>query len=100
MQSFSKLVKDNPHLTVISDEIYRELSYQGNAPVYFYQYDSSLLDQTIIIISGISKILASTGLRIGWTIAPKKFIASLTKLQGQLASGPNTLVQKGWLIMV
>ena len=93
MQSFSKLVKDNPHLTVISDEIYRELSYQGNAPVYFYQYDSSLLDQTIII-SGISKILASTGLRIGWTIAPKQFIASLTKLQGQLASGPNTLVQK------
>ena len=37
--------------------------------------------------------MASTGLRIGWAIAPKSFVGTLSKLQGQLSSGANSLVQ-------
>ena len=59
MKEFADLLGEHPNISVISDEIYRELNYYDPTPVYFYQYNESLLDRTIII-SGISKIMAST----------------------------------------
>src|SRR5436305_1371116 len=52
---------------VISDEIYREIAYDGVAP--------SLLDvassrDRLVIVDGVAKAYAMTGWRIGWSIAP------------------------------
>jgi len=93
MQSFAALVKKFPNVTIISDEIYSPLSYFDPAPTYFYQGNEELLNQTIII-DGISKSLASTGLRLGYSIGPKSYIDGMEKLQGQSASGPNSLIQR------
>lgn len=96
MESFGQLMKEFPNIHIISDEIYYQLYYFDPKPTYFYQYVPELLQRTIII-DGISKTLASTGLRIGYTIAPKDFVAAMGKIQGQTASGANSLIQRALL---
>ena len=92
MKEFADLLQDHPDICVISDEIYRELNYYDPSPTYFYQFDDSLLERTVII-SGISKTMASTGLRLGWALGPSDFIKKVSTLQGQTTSGANSLTQ-------
>ena len=93
MKSFGELMKKHPELMIISDEIYFELAYREKTPKYFYQFYPELLKRTAIV-HGISKSLASTGLRIGWCVAQKELIKNMAKLQGQTSSGSNSLIQK------
>lgn len=92
MKQFANIVSKYPDLILISDEIYEQLYYYDPAPTYFYQYNTDLLNRTIIV-NGISKSLAATGLRIGTTIGPNKIINAMSKLQSQSTSGANSLVQ-------
>jgi len=94
MEEFAELMLAHPDVSIVCDEIYFELYYFDPKPTYFYQYKPELLKQTIIV-DGISKTLAATGLRLGWTIAPKALVRAMTKIQGQTASGANSLVQRG-----
>lgn len=93
MKDFADLMLDHPDVAIISDEIYYQLYYYDPKPTYFYQHAPELLERTIIV-DGISKTLASTGLRIGYTIAPKSLTSVMSKLQGQTTSGANSLVQR------
>jgi len=93
MKAFAEFLEKYPDLIVISDELYSELYYYDPKPTYFYQHNPKLLKQTVIV-DGISKSLACTGLRIGYCIADKKLIDGMAKLQSQTTSGPNSLVQK------
>ena len=93
MQEFAAFLKRHPNLTVIIDEIYYHLYYYDPKPTYFYQHDPSLLSRTLVV-DGISKTLACTGLRIGFCIGPKEFVKAMSRVQGQTASGANSLVQR------
>ncbi len=93
MREFAAMIKKHPDVAIISDEIYYELAYYDPKPTYFYQYDPELLNRTVIV-DGISKTLASTGLRIGWCLCPSDLAAAVSKLQGQTTSGANSLVQR------
>ena len=96
MKKFAAFLKDHEDLIVISDELYSELSYFDPRPRYFYQEDENLLKQTVII-NGISKSFASTGLRIGYCISNPKLIAAMGKIQSQTTSGANSLIQRALL---
>lgn len=93
MKEFGELMLDYPDITIINDEIYYELSYFDPGPTYFYQQYPQLLKQTVIV-DGISKSLASTGLRIGFCVAPQNMVQAMSKLQGQTTSGANALIQR------
>ncbi len=93
MREFCLFLKQYPDLVVISDEVYSEISYFDPKPSYFYQYDNSLLSRTVII-QAISKSLASTGLRLGYAMAPKGVISAMSRIQGQTTSGANSLIQR------
>ncbi|MCK5883050.1 MAG: aminotransferase class I/II-fold pyridoxal phosphate-dependent enzyme [Bacteriovoracaceae bacterium] len=95
VEGVAKLLSENPQVSIISDEIYYELNYSGEVPTFVYQYDKSLLERTIII-DGISKTLASTGLRLGYIVAPKALTGYIAKLQGQTSSGSNSLIQRAF----
>ena len=96
MDEFANLMSDYPEIVVVSDEIYYLLSYRDSIPTYYYQKNPQLLRQTIII-DGISKFFASTGLRLGWAIAPKALIKGMNRFQGQTTSGANSLIQRSLL---
>ena len=76
---------------VISDEIYREISYEAEAP--------SLLDavagepslrERIVVVDGVAKAYAMTGWRIGWSIAPTVVARAICALQSHTTSNAST----------
>jgi len=77
-------------IPIISDEIYHGLVYEGRA--------SSILEFTdnAFVINGFSKRFAMTGLRLGYLIAPKKYMRSLQILQQNLfICAPSTAQKAG-----
>lgn len=96
MSDFAELLVEHPGIAVISDEIYFEVCYYDPKPTYFYQKKPELLKRTIIV-DGISKAFASTGLRIGYCVAPKNIAKGIENLQGQLTSSANSLVQRAMM---
>jgi len=75
---------------IISDEIYHGLVYEGRA--------GSILEYTdnAFVINGFSKRFAMTGLRLGYMIAPKKYMRSLQTLQQNLfICAPSTAQEAG-----
>nr|BDT27263.1 aminotransferase class I/II-fold pyridoxal phosphate-dependent enzyme [Bacteriovorax sp. HI3] len=96
MSEFADLLLEHPGIAVISDEIYFEVCYYDPKPTYFYQKKPELLKRTIIV-DGISKAFASTGLRIGYCVAPKNICKGIENLQGQLTSSANSLVQRAMM---
>lgn len=65
-------------ITVISDEIYHGLVYEGKA--------HSILEYTdnAFVLNGFSKRFAMTGLRLGYLVAPQKYMRTLQILQQNL----------------
>lgn len=93
MEEFASFLEEYPDLAILSDEIYYELYYYDPKPSYFYQKNLKLLERTIIV-DGISKTFASTGLRIGYCVGPKNVMNAVTRIQAQTTSGPSSLVQR------
>lgn len=93
MRAFADMMRAHSHVWLLSDEVYADLSYFDPAPTYFYQHDPGLIPRTIVF-GAISKSLASTGLRLGWTIAPAPATAAMARIQGQATSGPSALIQR------
>jgi len=75
---------------IVSDEIYREISYNGPATSMLSVAPS--LD-TLVVVDGVAKSFAMTGWRIGWSIAPIALTRSMTALQSQTTSNAATLSQ-------
>jgi len=93
MKEFGSMMKDYPEIFIISDEVYSEITYFDPRPTFFYQSHPELLPQTIIV-NAISKMLAATGLRLGYAVAREDVIEAMIKIQGQTTSGPNSLIQR------
>jgi len=72
---------------VVSDEIYHGLTYEGKA--------HSILEFTdnAFVASGFSKQFAMTGWRLGYVIAPKKYVRPLQKLMQNFFIAANTISQ-------
>ena len=90
LQQIADIVKRHPHVTVISDEIYEHINFEGEH-TSISQFDG-IKDQ-LIIVNGVSKGFAMTGWRIGYMVGPKPIIAACDKLQGQFTSGANSIAQ-------
>lgn len=78
-------------LWILSDEIYRALSYEGDAtsPV---SLSSKARDRTVIV-DGASKAYAMTGYRIGFLVGPKDVASAVAKLHSQTTGSPNAVSQ-------
>ncbi len=63
----------------ISDEIYHGLVYSDEPAHCALEFSDD-----VIVINGLSKRFAMTGLRIGWAIVPKELIRSFQKLNQNL----------------
>lgn len=86
MRQICEMCAENGTL-VLSDEIYHGLVYEGvpNCALEFLE-DACLCD-------GFSKRYAMTGLRLGWIVAPSRFIPTLQRLQQNFHVCPNSVTQ-------
>ncbi len=79
-------------VTVLSDEIYDKLIYDGYTFKTFASFGDDVRERTIIV-NGVSKAYAMTGWRIGWTLAPENVSKAIAKLQSQQTSNPCSISQ-------
>jgi aspartate aminotransferase len=77
-------------LTVISDEIYREISYVGT-PTSLASLDG--MHERTITINGFSKAYSMTGWRLGYIGAPESLVDGAGKLQSHSVSCAVNFVQ-------
>ncbi len=75
---------------ILSDEIYRAISYDGEAPSMLSVAEG--LDR-LVVVDGVAKSFAMTGWRIGWAIAPQPLARTMTALQSHTTSNAATLGQ-------
>lgn len=80
-------------LMIVSDEIYRDIVYDGFRPVSPAEISPEGRARTIVV-NGVSKTYAMTGWRIGYVAAPPSIVAAMGKLQGQSTSNPSSISQK------
>ena len=84
-EKMSRLAEFEPF--IVSDEIYHGLVYEDRA--------RSILEFTdnAFALNGFSKLYAMTGLRLGYLIAPKKFIRPIQKMCQNFFISANSAVQ-------
>lgn len=72
-------------LWILSDEIYRRLSYGDvAAPSVF---DVPAASDRIVLLDGVSKAFCMPGMRIGFAVGPVELVKKAADLQGQTTSG-------------
>jgi aspartate/methionine/tyrosine aminotransferase len=83
---------DERDLTVISDEIYQSLVYDGRRHVPAAAVSDAAKARTVLVNS-LSKTYAMTGWRVGYVAGPAEVIAAMTLVLQQSSRGPATFVQ-------
>ena len=80
-------------LTIISDEIYKHIMYDGRTHHSPAQVSDEARARTLIV-DGVAKTYSMTGWRIGWLVGPEDFVKATGKLQSQMTSCPNAIAQE------
>jgi aspartate aminotransferase len=79
-------------LTVLSDEIYEGLVYDGRRHVSPASLSEAARRRTVLV-SSLSKTYAMTGWRVGYVAAPAPVIDAMLLVLQQFSRGPATFVQ-------
>jgi aspartate aminotransferase len=76
------------------DDIYHRLLFDGKKPFSVFDYAKDYDNNSkIIVINGVSKLYAMTGLRVGWAVAAKDIIEVMVNLQSHTNSAPSPVLQ-------
>ena len=81
---------DHPHVTLLSDEIYDRLSFEGE-PISLLSYPE--IADRLIILNGWSKTYAMTGWRAGYAVWPKAVVDYADRLAVNIHSCVNAPTQ-------
>ena len=78
---------DRHHLTVVSDEVYEDIVYDGKFTSFWGRSDRT------IIVNSFSKTFAVTGWRLGFLVASKPMAVVLNKIHYHIMACPPTPAQ-------
>ena len=92
-------VAADEEITILSDEIYESLTYDGAEHVSIASLTPEARDLTITV-NGFSKAYAMTGWRLGYLGAPEKIAKAIDSMQSHSTSGPCSFAQKGGLAAI
>ncbi len=82
---------DHPGVTVLSDEIYGTMTYDGETHVSLLSYPE--IRDRLIYLDGASKTYAMTGWRLGWSVWPRPLYDAARKLAVNFHSCVNATTQ-------
>ena len=92
LAGIGEVLRRNPRVMVMSDDIYAPLSYTGQPHATLAVVCPDLADR-ILTVSGVSKSHAMTGFRIGVSTGPEWLIKAMTKLQSHSSGNPCSISQ-------
>ena len=80
-------ISDRHNLTIVSDEVYEEITYERPATSFWGRSDR------VVIVNSFSKTLAMTGWRIGFLVASRPLAVALNKIHYHVMACPSTPAQ-------
>ena len=86
IEALASLVRENGG-TLLVDEIYQGLTYGMDARTALEAGDD------VFVINSFSKYFQMTGWRLGWLVAPQRYVREIEKLAQNLFISPSTLAQ-------
>ena len=92
LAALAEVLLENPHVLVLSDDIYDHLIFDDLEFFTIAQVEPRLQDR-VLTMNGVSKAYAMTGWRIGFGTGPSWLIEAMEKLQGQQTSGACSIAQ-------
>ena len=92
LKALGEVLKKNPHVWILTDDIYEHLVYDKFKFSTIAQVCPELFDRTLTV-NGVSKAYAMTGWRIGYAAGPVPLIKEMSKVQGQSTSNPSSISQ-------
>lgn len=92
IKGLTDVLLKNPHVWVMTDDMYEHLSYDGFEFVTPAQVEPKLYDRTLTV-NGVSKAYSMTGWRIGYAGGPKELIKAMGVIQGQSTSNASSISQ-------
>ncbi|WP_348633425.1 aminotransferase class I/II-fold pyridoxal phosphate-dependent enzyme [Mesorhizobium sp. M2A.F.Ca.ET.067.02.1.1] len=92
LAGLGEVLRSNPHVWVMTDEIYEYLCYEGTRAPSLIEV-APYLFQRALIINGMSKAYAMTGWRVGYAVGPKELIDVIVKLIGQSTTCASSIGQ-------
>ncbi len=92
MKALTDVLVQNPHVWILSDDMYEHLVYDDFVFTTPAQVEPRLYDRTLTM-NGVSKSYCMTGWRIGYGAGPEALIKAMAKLQSQSTSNPSSIAQ-------
>ncbi|MEU7854329.1 aspartate transaminase [Nonomuraea sp. NPDC049141] len=92
LRALADVLLAHPHVMVLTDEIYDEITYEPELPSTLAAVEPRLADQ-VFLTNGVSKTYAMTGWRIGYGVGPAELVGAVNKLQSQISSCPSSISQ-------
>lgn len=86
------VLKKNPHVWVLSDEIYEHIVYDGYKSVSIASLDEEIKARTLTV-NGLAKAFSMTGWRVGYAAGDETLIKAMNKIQSQSTTHVTTFCQ-------
>ena len=91
MDKLAAGLEKHPHVAILSDEIYGQMTYDGLEHVSLLEYEH--LRDRVILLDGWSKTYAMTGWRLGYALWPSSLVDTATRLAINCHSCVNAATQ-------
>lgn len=92
LSALAEVLRRHPAVSVLSDEIYSEISFTG-APAPSLAAVAPDLRHRVLVVSGVSKSYAMTGWRLGYAAGDPALVRAINTLQSQTSSCPSSISQ-------
>ncbi|TXK49839.1 aminotransferase class I/II-fold pyridoxal phosphate-dependent enzyme [Pontibacter qinzhouensis] len=92
LEGILSVTRDFPDLTIIADEIYDFITYNG---AFTSILSCEGAGQEIVVVNGFSKSFAMTDWRLGFMVGPTELVSRCTRFQGATLAGVSNFLQKG-----
>lgn len=99
LKELADVLRDNPQVLVMSDDIYNRLVFEGGVAPHLLHVAPELKDR-ILIVNGAAKTFSMTGWRVGWALGPQQWIKAMTNYQSQSVSCAASMAQKATLAAI
>lgn len=90
--ALGQVLLENPHVMIMSDDIYEHMIYDDRKFFTIAQVVPELKDR-VLTVNGASKSYSMTGWRLGYGAGPKELIKAMTMVQSHSTSHTCSIVQ-------
>ena len=91
VETLIKIIEKNPHILVISDEVYEHIVFDENKHISLSHFDE--LKDNLLVISSFGKTYHTTGWKVGYLLANEKLTNEFRKVHQFTVFSVNTPAQ-------